>query len=103
VSTDTDDQYVVELRDKVVLSARDFKAGNIIFEMLTKNAAEITLEDICRVYDFSIEKERLQAEKLLQEAHEQKLSFVEINPSYGAGCVAMATSMKLVKRDWLVG
>jgi len=91
--------FVVVARGVVALAADGFKAGNIIFEVVTRQKEELALQDITRAYGLSEGSTgRDQAQKLLDKALEQNLTVLEINPSYGAKCVILAESVDIVHR-----
>jgi hypothetical protein len=83
----------------VALASGSFKAGNIVFEVMTRQKDELTLEDITRTYGLAegtIGQDH--AHKLLANAVEHNLIILEINPSYGASCVLIAESVDLWHR-----
>ena len=83
----------------VALAADGFKAGNIVFEVVTRQQEELTLQDITRAYGLAEGVTgQDQAQKLLAKALEQNLIVLEINPSYGASCILLAESVELLHR-----
>ena len=102
VSTEEKQSYVIAASGVVALSADGFKAGNIIFEVLTKQQDDLTLQDITESYGLSAEiNDREQAQKLLGKARERGLTVLQINPSYGATCILLAESIDLLPRhEW---
>lgn len=85
------------------LSSGGFRKGNLIFEVLVKTQEEITLSDVATIYELREgDAGRDQGDKLLKNAHDQKLEILEINPSYGASCLILAESFDLLTRkEWL--
>src|SRR5271167_1382443 len=78
------------------LSANGFKAGNIIFEVLTRQEEELTAQDMTKSYGLSDNAGgQEQAKKLLLDAQKRRLVVLEINPSYGATCIILAASVDL--------
>ena len=102
LSTDGKEPFVLAVDGVVALTAEGFRAGNIIFEVLTKHGPELTLQDITDVYGLAVTDSRQeQAQKFLENARERGLIVLEINPSYGASCIILAESVNLLRRqDW---
>jgi hypothetical protein len=105
LSTEEKQPFVIAAGGVVALSADGFKAGNIIFEVLTKQQDELTLQDITESYGLSVEiNDQEQAQKLLEKARERGLTVLQINPSYGATCILLAESIDLLPRhEWAGG
>lgn len=103
VSTENRELFVIEVLDVVALSASDIKAGNIVYEVLTRSGVELTLEDIIAVKGpFPETSEQSFSQKGLAQALEENLTLLEINPSYGATCIVLARSVRLCKRqEWI--
>jgi len=81
------------------LAADGFKAGNIVFDVVTRQKEEVDIQDIMRAYRLAEgAAERAQAQKLLEKALEQNLIVLEINPSYAATCILLAESLELLHR-----
>jgi hypothetical protein len=97
LSTEERMPFVVVADGVVALAADGFKAGNIVFEVVTRQKEELTLQDITRAYALA-EGATDQGEKLLVKALEQNLIVLEINPSYGATCILLAESVDLIHR-----
>jgi hypothetical protein len=102
LSTDAKGAFVLAATGVAALAAGGFKAGNIIFEVLTKQNAGVTLQDITDVYGLTADdKGRDQAQKFLEKAQQRNLIVLEINPSYGASCIILAESVDLLRRqEW---
>jgi hypothetical protein len=103
LSTKDKEMFVLEVLDVVALSASDIKAGNIIFEVLTRHGAELTLEDIIAVEGpFPEISQQDFAQKGLAQALKDELILLEINPSYGATCLVLARSVQFRNRqEWI--
>jgi hypothetical protein len=94
------ERFVIEASNVAALNAGDFKLGNIIFEVLTRSANELTLEDIEAVHGPFPEVYRSHyAKRDLELALEKNLILLEINPSYGATCLVLAATMDLCSRQ----
>ncbi|WP_263358908.1 hypothetical protein [Acidicapsa ligni] len=99
LSTEERQPFLVVANGVVALAADGFKAGNIVFEVVTRQKEELTLQDITRAYGLAEGATgQDQAQKLLAKALEQNLIVLEINPSYGASCVLLAESVDLLHR-----
>ena len=85
VRTEKGERSTLVLRDLEALRVSDLKAGNIIFDLVLIDLRDLTPEHIKDVYQLQLE-ENAQAEKLLKNAKERRLSLLQINPSYGAEC-----------------
>jgi hypothetical protein len=105
VSTMNQERFVIEASGVVALNADNFKQGNIIFEVLTRSANELTLEHIESVHGGFPEVSRSRfAARGLELAVEKDLSLLVIDPSYGATCLVLAATFNLRKRrDWEEG
>jgi hypothetical protein len=103
ISTEEKQPYVMAASGVAALSAGGFKAGNIIFEVLTKQQDELTLQDITESYGLSADVNgQEQAQKLLGKAQERGLTVLQINPSYGGACILLAESIDLLPRnEWV--
>jgi hypothetical protein len=100
ISTEEKQSYVIAASGVAALSADGFKAGNIIFEILTKQQDELTLQDITESYGLTVDVNgREQAQKLLAKARERGLTVLQINPSYGGMCILLAESIDLLPRS----
>ena len=87
----------------IALAADGFRAGNIVFEVLTHGHEEIAIPDIAELYDLQdgLSGEG-QAIQLLGKAQREELTLLEINPSYGGTCRVLARSIYLLDRnEWL--
>lgn len=99
LSTEGRDPFLVVANGVVALAADGFKAGNIVFEVVTRQQEELSLQDITRAYGLAEGATgQDQGQKLLAKALEQNLIVLEINPSYGASCILLAESVDLLPR-----
>jgi len=99
LSTSRKERFTALAEGVAALSAEGFRAGNIIFDVVTRDHDEITAEDICSLYDVAEgsvgEKQRLQ---LLDRARKESFVLLGISPSYGAGCLVLARSITFVRK-----
>ena len=90
----------VALTGVVMLKVTGFKAGNIIFEVLTRDHNEITLQDIAELYDLPAGHEPAKWEhQLLEKARQEAFQIFELNPSYGGSCLILAHAVEFTKND----
>lgn len=93
-------RFVLVAEGISALSANGFKSGNIIFEVVTRSSEEVTLQDIQTLYELQTGSPgEIQAANLLEKVRLEKLELLEINPSYGANCLALGRSVELLTRD----
>jgi len=83
VRTVTGDRSTLVLSEVQALKVDGFKAGNIILDVALITPDNLTTEDIKQVYDLEDEHTEM-VRRLLSEAQQQRLSALEISPSYGA-------------------
>jgi hypothetical protein len=97
------ERFVAVAEGVVALAASGFRAGNLIFEVVTRDHEEIASSDIAELYDLQEGSAgETQGAQLLEKARHEGLILLEINPSYGATCIVMAHSVDLIARnDWL--
>ena len=99
LSTDEREEFVLEVDGVKSLKVDGFKEGNIIYDVLVREGEELTYRDIMDFYEF---KDEAKALTKLQEARQERLLVVEINPSYGASGVILAGSAELISRQaWM--
>jgi hypothetical protein len=81
----------VFLSGVVAASLTEFREGNIILEVLVREGAEITLQDVARIYGLAPEHEvERWEEDLVGRASDSRLVLLEVNPSFGASCMVLA-------------
>lgn len=76
------ERFTLILRGVERLSLDEIKEGNIILDVVFRNADQLTTSDIEELYDADADSP--QAVGLLKKARERGLRALEINPSYGA-------------------
>jgi len=86
----------------VALDANGFRAGNIIFDVVVRDYEEVTSRDIEALFDLGEgpagEDQRM---RQLDNAKREKLSLLEIGPSYGGAFMVLAQSVNLLERtEW---
>jgi len=64
------------------LAISGVKEGNIIFDLVFRDAEQATASVIAELYEVGPDTE--QAKNLLRSAQDKKLQILELNPSYGA-------------------
>src|SRR5438270_13064497 len=88
LSTTTGERTTVVLTGVVMLKATGFKQGNIIFDVTTRTAEEITQLDIAELYDLQPDRQPAFWEsQLLEKAHRESFHLFQISPSYGGSCL----------------
>ncbi len=81
----------------VALDANGFRAGNIVLSVSIRNNEEIVLADIQELYDLRDGPAGDdQGKNLLAKARQEKLTLLEVVPSYGASCLVLAKSVDFV-------
>jgi len=100
LSTSDKQRFTMVVEGLAGLHVDDLKKGNIIFEVVTKANDEWSEDDVEALPELQmIDKSKTNV--LLIRAREQKLSLLEINPSYGGSCLALAQSFELLTRkEW---
>jgi hypothetical protein len=95
-------RYSVVADGIVALTVTNFKKGNLIFEVVARGHEELTMDDIAALCDLREGKEgEEQAAKLLAKARQERLSILDISPSYGATCLLLAHSIKIIdQNEW---
>jgi len=103
LATEDLQRFVIVAEGVSALAANGFKAGNILFEVLTRSAAEVTLRDIHSLYELQAGSSgEIQGANLLKNIHLEKQEILEVNPSYGASCIVLADSYDLLRRgEWV--
>jgi hypothetical protein len=74
--------HTLVLEGVQALAISGVKTGNIIFDLVFRDAQQATASDIAELYEVDPLTER--TENLLQSARSKKLQVLELNPSYGA-------------------
>ena len=99
IRTISDERFTAVANGVAALSADGFKAGNIIFEVVTRESAEVTRQDLKDLYELGEGAAgESQRDRLMEKIHAQALRLLEINPSYGGRCLVLASSIEFVSR-----
>jgi hypothetical protein len=89
-------RFVATSNGVVALDASGFRAGNIVLSVSTRNHDEIDLRDIRSLYDLRDGPEgEEQSVNLLAKARNEKLTVLEVTPSYGACCLVLTKSVEI--------
>lgn len=100
LSTSKKERVTVILTGVVMLKASGLKEGNIIFEVLTRDHDEITLQEIAVLYDLKSGHEPAKWEQeLLEKARQEDFMLFELNPSYGGSCLILARTTEFMNRE----
>ena len=91
--TETGERSTIVLKDVERMNVSNFKAGNIILDVVLVDSDVLTVEHIEQVYELS-EPEKVQ--QLLKKARERGLSSLEVNPSYGADCIVLFRTAQIL-------
>jgi len=75
------------------MDVSNFKAGNIILEVVFVDSSKLTREQIERLYQLSDAEKTVQ---LLKSAQKRGLSAVEVHPSYGAECTVLFRTAEIL-------
>jgi len=87
--------FTLKLADVVRLNLDGFNEGNIIFDVNVRQTNELTLRDMNELFGFNDEGK---AAIKLEQVKLDGLIVTEINPSYGASFLALASSASLTAR-----
>ena len=104
VSTDQKEQFVLTADGVIALTANGMQTGNVILDVESWTAEELTLRDICDVYGYRAgSDDDRHANSALASSREAGLVMLAVNPSYGGSCLLLAKSVRLAtRREWLV-
>ena len=101
LSTNAKERYTVVAEKVVGLSADGIKTGNIILDVLVRTHEELDEHDVAALPELQM-IDPSKSSLPLQSARQQRLSILEINPSYGGSCLVLAHSFELLSRmEWL--
>jgi hypothetical protein len=103
VSTLKKERFTAVAGGVVALAASDFRAGNLIFEVVTRDHDEIVFDDVVALYQLQGgPADESKGAQLLEKAQQAGLTLLELNPSYGATCLVLAHTVDLLERnEWL--
>jgi hypothetical protein len=76
------ERFTLILRGVERLRLGEIKEGNIILDLVFRDADQLTKSDMAELYD--VDADSSQIVGLLKKARERGLRALEINPSYGA-------------------
>jgi len=84
----------------VKLRASEVLEGSIIYEVLVRGPEEIGSAEIRDLYGASGGAANTEefAESTAREIRERKAEMLEINPSYGASCLALGAAVEILPR-----
>ena len=74
--------FILALRGVEALTLTEVKEGNIIFDLVLRNAEQLTCSDIAELYSMDVDVPA--TVDLLRAKRELGLQLLEINASYGA-------------------
>src|ERR1039458_8202197 len=84
LSTLEKERFTVVNEGVVAVAAGGFRAGNIVFDVVSRNHKEITLRDIEELYDLREGPAgESQGMRQLGKTQKEELTLFEISPSYG--------------------
>jgi hypothetical protein len=86
--TSNGERSTIVLSDVESLNATNFTAGNIILDVVVVKSDDLTIAAIEQLYQLPPAHAEL-AQQLLSKAQRRGLLTLEINPPYGAECVAL--------------
>jgi len=103
LATEGRERFTVVAEGVAALAVEGVKAGNILFEVLERGPEEVLPQDIQTLYELQEGSAgETQGANLLEKAHLQGWKILEVNPSYGASCLVLASSLDVLRReDWL--
>lgn len=102
LATEDREHFVMVAEGVAALIVNEFRTGNILFEVLIRNPEEATLQDVQTLYPLRTGSAgELQGANLLEKIRSEKWNVLEIIPSYGASCLVLANSYRLLKlKQW---
>jgi hypothetical protein len=83
------------LKEVERVSLAHFMPGNIIFDIVLVEPANLAVAHITQAYQLRPSQAEL-AQQLLEKARQRKLLGLEINPSYGAECRALFRTVEIL-------
>jgi hypothetical protein len=103
VATESRDPFVIVAEGVNALNVTGFKAGNILFEVVSRTSDEVTFMDLRPLYEFGDDAAgQTQGRALLAKAQSQRWNVLDLNPSYGASGMVVAASLTVMRRDdWI--
>ena len=102
VKTLQGERFVLTATGVAALAAVGFCAGNIILDIESTSAKDLTTRDISDVRRYRPGMEDEHASKSLRKAQEGGLTMLAINPSYGGSCLLLCAGVGVATRHaWL--
>jgi len=85
--------FILALREVDAMRLSEIKQGNIIFDLVSRSATELTRSDMAELY--SVDVDAPQATDLLKAKREQGFQLLEINASYGAQGLVLFQTLEI--------
>jgi hypothetical protein len=85
----------IVLRDVERLNVSNFREGNIVFDVSLVEPSMVTAEHIEQLYGCQPNDAAL-VHRFLTSVKQKGLSVLEVNPSYGAECVALFKTLEIL-------
>lgn len=85
--------YILVLKGVERLALGGVKEGNIILDLVFRNASDATPADVVQLYD--VDETWEQASKILDNLRKEELQILELNPSYGADGLFLFESFEI--------
>ena len=103
LATEKRERFVFVAEGVAELAVDGVRSGNIVFDFSTRGPEEILPQDIRSLYALQADSAGdTQCANLLEKTRQQGWRLLEINPSYGASCLVLASSIRLFRReDWM--
>jgi hypothetical protein len=91
--TCTGERSTLVLKEVERINVSNFKAGNIILDVVFVDSGKLTVEHIEQLYQFS---DAEKAQQFLTKMQDRGLRVLEVNPSYGGECTALFRTAEIV-------
>jgi hypothetical protein len=91
------DRFTLILRGVERLNLSEIREGNIIFDLVFRDAEGLTISDMEELY--RVAPGSPQAASFLKQARERKFQALEINPSYGALALFLFQTSEIRETD----
>jgi len=99
LSTSAKASYVLIADDVLRMRVDNFREGNIIYDVLTREGEELTVHDIESLYGMQSEATgEVNVRRVLERVVSERRIVLEINPSYGCQCLMLAQAFTLRPR-----
>ena len=105
VENDINQRFVVSATEVAALVSTDIRAGNIIFDIVSRRGTEITLDDIREAHGLGNGPQHdSHAQLAMEKTLQLDLSFLTLSSSYGGTLAIFAKSFTLrAEADWIRG